>query len=297
MLLTPADGTGGRATLAKLGRRETKRRQRNDRLRSPGDSSAEPRTASRSPGQPLLPPRDFPSSVPLGSRVTTKPRPASLRQRRGSGAAPTRPGCCCCGWSPGVSRRPVWGTQRRGRDGAPLGQRSSGPRLWAAGGTASRRAPTGALGNRLLQRTRYELGQQRRTGCVRGQLLRSAEGQSPLAGGSAVASAAGAPCPPAESRSTSLYTISEQNNTTALGNHTEHNFCQSPRYRRHVSIGLGFFCKTVFWKNYFKPVTKTADMQSWFHWAQMKTKGRIHCEGQSTSRISHFTYLFSKTPN
>lgn len=72
MLLTPADGTAGRNTLPELGRRETKHRERNNRWRSPGESSAEPRTAPRSPGHPLLPPRDLPASVPLGSQVTTK---------------------------------------------------------------------------------------------------------------------------------------------------------------------------------------------------------------------------------
>lgn len=73
--------------------------------------------------------------------------------------------------------------------------------------------------------------------------------------------------------------------TTALDNHTEHNFCQSPRYHRHISIGLIFY-KRIFWKNYLKLEIKAADTQPCFHSAQTKAKGKIHYKSQPTARIS-----------
>jgi len=85
--------------------------------------------------------------------------------------------------------------------------------------------------------------------------------------------------------------------TTAPDNHTEHNFCQSPRYHRHRSVSR-VFCRRVFWKNYFKPVIKTAATQSWFHRPQVKTKGKTRCKGQSICRIPHLTTTQHKTkPN
>lgn len=83
--------------------------------------------------------------------------------------------------------------------------------------------------------------------------------------------------------------------TTALDNHAEHNFCQSPRYHRHISIGLILY-ERVFWKNYLKLVMKTADTQSPLHRAQMKTKGKIHHKGQSTGSVIFLNFFFFK-PN